>query len=141
MHVLFKSPGYKLPSCYVRVDVVHLFVFATTWKSLNNIQVRRRVKEFYVRAIGQLVKATDLYEAKFLIKTIFIVMLSEYKGEINDLIIIVKKQKKSWELGFLMESSNILSKVRCIISQMKVLQKKNVLIIKKMIILLKFKSG
>jgi len=83
MDVLLKSPGYKLPSCYVRVDVAHLLKFVSTWKSLNNTHVRRRVKEFYVRAIGQLVMTTDLNEAKFLITNIFIVMLSEYEGEVN----------------------------------------------------------
>jgi len=83
MNVLNKTPGYKLPSCYVRVDVAHLLKFVTTWKVLNDLHVRRRVKEFYVRAIGQLVMAMDLNEAKFLIKNIFIVMLSEYEGQLN----------------------------------------------------------
>lgn len=46
MDVLIKSPGYKLPSCYVRVDAAHLLKCVTTWKSLNDIHVRQRVKDF-----------------------------------------------------------------------------------------------
>lgn len=94
MDVLIKSPGYKLPTCYVRVDVAHLLKFMTTWKSLNDIHVRRRVKEFYVRAIGQLVMATGLNESKFIIKNIFIVMLSEYEGELNGVDTHCEKAKQ-----------------------------------------------
>jgi len=81
MNVLNKSPGYKLPSCFIRVDVAHLLKFVTSWKALNDTHIRRRVKEFYVRAVGQLAIATDINEAKLIIKNTFIVMLSEYEGE------------------------------------------------------------
>jgi len=110
MEVLIKSPGCKLPSCYVRVDVAHLLKFVTTWKSLNDIHVRRRVKEFYVRAIGQLVLATDLNESKFLIKNIFVVMLSEYEGEINGIDTHCEKAKQFFVTRF---ANGIKQSIKC----------------------------
>lgn len=59
MNILNNSPGYNFPSCFIRVDVAHLLKF-TTWKALNDTHIHHRVKEFYVRAIGQLVMVTDI---------------------------------------------------------------------------------
>lgn len=44
INVLNKSPGYKLPSCFIRVDVAHLLKFVTTWKALNDTHICRRLK-------------------------------------------------------------------------------------------------
>lgn len=52
MNYLNKSEGYNLPSCFIRVDIAHILKFVTRWKVLNESNIRRRVKEFYVRAIG-----------------------------------------------------------------------------------------
>lgn len=80
MNFLNKSESYKLPSCFIRVDIAHVLKFVTRWKVFNVPNIRRRVKEFYVRAIGQLSMTTDLNEAKLIIKNIFIVMLSKDEG-------------------------------------------------------------
>lgn len=84
MNFLMKCDGSKLPSCFIRVDIAHVLKFITRWKVLNESNIRRRVKEFYVRAIGQLAMATDLNEAKIIIKNIFIVMLAKDEGQLNN---------------------------------------------------------
>jgi len=84
MNFLNKSESYKLPSCFIRVDIAHVLKFVTQWRVLNGPNIRRRVKEFYVRGIGQLSMATDLNESKLITKNIFIVMLSKDEGQSNN---------------------------------------------------------
>lgn len=65
-----------LPKCYVRIDVAHFMKnYSTVFKSLN-----KRVKTFYLGAIGQLILCRNIVNAKEIIKSIFTTALSETNG-------------------------------------------------------------
>lgn len=63
INFLNKSKSYKLPSCFIHFDIADVLRCITRWKVFNGPSIRRRVKGFYVQAIGQLSMATDLNEA------------------------------------------------------------------------------
>lgn len=81
------------------------------------------VKEFYVRAIGQLVIVTNINEAEFLIKNIFIVMLSEYEGMSNGIDTPCEVSKQFLLQSLLMNLNNLLFKVLWKTNQQKILRK------------------
>lgn len=76
--VLMEKESSKLPPCFVRVDVAHCIKLVTRWECLR--KKVKRVKEFYIRAVAQLITSVSLTDAKDLIKAIFIVALSEAEG-------------------------------------------------------------
>lgn len=69
-----------LPSCFVRVDVAHVIIFVGQWKCLHPSSTRRRVRQFYIRAVGQLILCSKLSTFKEFLTSIFITALSENEG-------------------------------------------------------------
>lgn len=69
----------NLPKCYVRIDVAH-FV-----KKYSNFlkPLSKRVKIFYLGAIGQLILCRSITSAKEIIQSIFVVALSETDGKLK----------------------------------------------------------
>lgn len=92
INVLINSESCMLPSCFIRVDIAHILKFV-------EINIRRRVKEFYIRVIGQLAMATDLKEAKLIIKNIFIIILAKDEGQNNSQRIPCEEAKKLFIQG------------------------------------------
>lgn len=76
--VLLQKKSYKLPLCFIRVDVAHFIKMICQWDCLR--KKPHRVKDFYVRSMAQLVKPQSLEEAKVLIRSIAVVALSETEG-------------------------------------------------------------
>lgn len=76
--VLQGKESNTLPPCYIRVDVAHCVKLISRWECLR--KKSNRVREFYLRAMGQLVQITSLDEARQLISQIAVVALSESEG-------------------------------------------------------------
>lgn len=76
--VLLQKKSYKLPPCFIRVDVAHFIKMICQRDCLR--KKPHRVKDFYVLSIAQLVKSQSLEEAKVLIRSIAVVALSETEG-------------------------------------------------------------
>lgn len=67
-----------LPTCYVRIDVAHFIKqYSKLCKTLN-----KRVKSFYLGAIGQLVLCRNITHAKDIVQSIFTIALSETDGNL-----------------------------------------------------------
>lgn len=66
----------SLPNCYVRIDVAHFIkIYSTILKSLN-----KRIKTFYMSAIGQLILCRNITNARDILTSIFTLALSETDG-------------------------------------------------------------
>lgn len=71
--------NFNLPKCYVRIDVAHfLKKYSNFLKTLH-----KRVKRFYLGAIGQLILCRNILNAKEIIQSIFVVALSETDGHLK----------------------------------------------------------
>lgn len=69
----------NLPKCYIRIDVAHFIkLYVKTCKTLN-----KRVKTFYLGAIGQLILCRNIINAKEIVKSIFTIALSETDGNLK----------------------------------------------------------
>lgn len=68
----------KRISCYIRIDIAHLMKAISCWKSFQNASWK--VKEFYMRSVGLIIKSRTLKEAEQYILAIFIVSLSTTEG-------------------------------------------------------------
>lgn len=68
----------RVPKCFLRIDVAHFLKSIVNWKELRS--VHKRIKQFYIRSVGQLVLCTDIQEAQELILHIIVVALSETEG-------------------------------------------------------------
>lgn len=70
----------SLLKCYIRIDVAHFIKwYCSISKSLN-----KKVKTFYLGAIGQLILCRNIISAKEIIKSIFIIALYETDGNLKD---------------------------------------------------------
>lgn len=70
----------NLPKCYVRIDVAHFIKqYSKTCKTLN-----KRIKTFYLGAIGQLILCRSITQVKEIIRSIFTVALSETDGNLQN---------------------------------------------------------
>lgn len=69
---------HELPSCFVRLDVAHIMKLVSRWKCLRD--TRKRIKEFYMRGIAQIILSKDLETCKSLLRALLIVAFSEYDG-------------------------------------------------------------
>lgn len=69
----------SLPSCYIRTDVCHLVSLLTKWSSLRDKP--KRTRQFYIRAMCQVIQSDNLNDIKKLLKDIVTVALSESEGE------------------------------------------------------------
>lgn len=65
-------------SCYIRIDIAHLMKSISCWKSFQNASAK--VKEFYMRSVGLIIKSRTLKEVEKCIVAIFIVSLSATEG-------------------------------------------------------------
>lgn len=66
----------NLPKCYIRIDVAHFIkLYVKICKILN-----KRVRTFYLGAIGQLILCRNIIKAKEIVKSIFTIALSETDG-------------------------------------------------------------
>lgn len=69
----------NLHKCYIRIDVAHFIkLYSKTCKNLN-----KRVKTFYLGAIGQLILSRNIINAKEILKSIFTIALSETDGNLK----------------------------------------------------------
>lgn len=66
------------PSCLLRIDVADLTNLICKWPEISKL--KRRTKEFFVKVIILIAKATSTEEIKALLTGIFIVSLSETEG-------------------------------------------------------------
>lgn len=64
--------------CYIRVDIAHLMKSISSWKSLQ--AVPSKVKEFYMRSIGLVIKSGTIEEAERYLHSMFVVAFSETEG-------------------------------------------------------------
>lgn len=70
----------SLPKCYVRINVAHFVKsYSNFFKSLN-----KRVKTFYLHALGQLILCRSIVNAKDIINAIFTIALSETDGNLEN---------------------------------------------------------
>lgn len=77
--VLARKPeDPKLPPCFIRVDVAHCIKLISRWECLR--QRGNRVREFYLRAMAQLLQSDTLEDARELIHSIAVVAFSESEG-------------------------------------------------------------
>jgi hypothetical protein len=81
----------KMPKCYVRIDVAHCMKMYSNF--LKNLP--RRVKIFYMAAIGQLIMCQNIDDAAILFRAILTVALSETEGTLqNGEETLCEKEKK-----------------------------------------------
>lgn len=67
-----------IPECYIRIDVAH---FIKTYANfLKNLP--RRIKVFYMAAIGQLIMCRNIDEAAIMLKAILTIARSETEGKL-----------------------------------------------------------
>ncbi|CAJ0947961.1 unnamed protein product [Ranitomeya imitator] len=76
--VLTRNVASKLPPCFIRIDVAHCIKLISRWECLR--QAGNRVREFYLRAMAQLLQSTSLDDARELIHSISVVAFSESEG-------------------------------------------------------------
>lgn len=80
-HLLMGKSSPTLPPCFLRIDVAHFIKMVSRWECLRS--KTKRIREFYIRAMGQLVQAATLDEARELVQSIVVVALSESEGKDN----------------------------------------------------------
>lgn len=68
-----------MPHCFIRVDVAHVLKLVTQWQCLKGKS--RRIKEFYIRSVGQLILSTSLNQARNIVRAILVVSMSETEGK------------------------------------------------------------
>lgn len=67
-----------LPQCYIWTDVAHMIKLFSTWPMIKNSP--KRVKEFYLLCLAQILISTLYDDVLVLLEHIFNVMLSETEG-------------------------------------------------------------
>ncbi|CAK9292640.1 unnamed protein product [Gordionus sp. m RMFG-2023] len=77
-YFIFNPSSIKNPRCYIRCDVAHTIKLVTTWKCLKGKS--RRIREFYIRAVGQMIIAEDIENLRKTLYSIFVIALSEPEG-------------------------------------------------------------
>lgn len=68
------------PTCFVRCDVAHIIKLVTTWKPLHLVD--KRVKDFIVRTIAQMILSDDIDDIKQLLKCLFWLIYSKTDGHL-----------------------------------------------------------
>jgi len=67
-----------IPKCYIRIDVAHFIkMYANFLKNLS-----RRIKVFYMAAIGQLIMCRNIDEAAIMFKAVLTIARSETEGKL-----------------------------------------------------------
>lgn len=101
-----RNPNFSITR--IRIDVAH---FHRKYKVLL-ANVNRRVKAFYMAAVGQLLISQDLKEAEEIIKAIFIISKSETEGTLQNGLETKCCSKKKWLTGMI--TSENLYQLDCI---------------------------
>ncbi|MDH3003855.1 MAG: hypothetical protein NHF97_00045 [Flavobacteriia bacterium] len=83
-----------LPKCFIRIDVAHFIQSVCRWKELHPSKVKRKVRQFYIRGVGQLLLCTSLSEAKSILKALIITASSETEGFSNLIPTLCEREKK-----------------------------------------------
>ncbi|KAF0752635.1 NOF-FB transposable element protein [Aphis craccivora] len=69
------------PTCIVRCDVAHIIKLVTTWKPLHLVD--KKVKDFIVRTIAQMILSDDVDDIKQLLKCFFwLIYTDNYETDI-----------------------------------------------------------
>lgn len=68
------------PTCIVRCDVAHIIKLVTTWKPLHLVD--KKVKDFIVRTIAQMILSDDVDDIKQLLKCFFWLIYSKTDGRL-----------------------------------------------------------
>lgn len=68
----------NLPTCFIRCDVAHVIKLVTTWKPLQVVD--KRVKDFIIRSIAQMILSDDLEDIKQLLHSFFCLIFSKTDG-------------------------------------------------------------
>lgn len=77
-----KEINIEVPNCMIRNDFNHVMHLLSSWIEYKSVS--RRVKNFYLRAIGLIIVNTDFEDIKILLKLIFTVSLNETEGVDNN---------------------------------------------------------
>lgn len=72
------SHGGLLPKCYIRCDVAHVIKLMVQFPSLKK-QIRR-TRQFYLRALGQVIQCEDMKDMGNLLRAIMTIAISETEG-------------------------------------------------------------
>lgn len=67
------------PGCFIRIDIAHFMKNVARCKPLINS--RKKVRDFYIRCVGLLLKTKAIEDAKYLIHAILVVALSKTEGK------------------------------------------------------------
>lgn len=73
-----KNDEEDLPTCLVRCDVAHVIKLVTTWKPLQLVD--KRVKDFIIRSIAQMVLSDNLDDMKQLLQSFFCLIFGKTDG-------------------------------------------------------------
>lgn len=76
--IISNEKHIKKPDCFIRIDINHLIKNIASCSALSN--VRPKVKEFFVRSFAELVKITDISQARMHISDILTVAYSQTEG-------------------------------------------------------------
>lgn len=81
LKVSTNSVGAQLSRCFIRIDVAYLINSVSQWKEMPQITLnKRKIREFYLRTIGQIILSTHLLEVREILKNTFTTALREYEG-------------------------------------------------------------
>lgn len=79
---LLTNAEEELPTCFIRCDVAHIIKLVTTWKPLQIVD--KRVKDFVVRSIAQMVLSENLEDMKQLLNSLFCLIYSKTDGYLEN---------------------------------------------------------
>lgn len=82
---LLKYDEEDLPTCFVRCDVAHVIKLVTTWKPLQLVD--KRVKDFIIRSIAQMVLSDNLDDMKQLLQSFFCLIFGKTDGSLENGVI------------------------------------------------------
>lgn len=71
-----------LPQCFVRNDVAHVIKLVTNWSPLCSVDIR--IKDFIVRASGQIVISEEFYDVQNILKHLFWLIYSKTDGTLSN---------------------------------------------------------
>jgi hypothetical protein len=66
----------------VRNDVAHVIKLVTNWSPLRTVYIR--IKDFIVRAIGQIIISEELYHVQNILKHLFWLIYSKTDGTLSN---------------------------------------------------------
>lgn len=70
----------SIPDCFIRIDIAHFMKNITSCEALHN--VRRKVKELFVRSMAEIVLETNFSSVKILLKAILVIAGCQTRGKV-----------------------------------------------------------